>query len=182
MQARPRIGTRVSPRALWNFLDPHVISWRLHGDDRSNQVEELYATRLAVEPVAARLIAGLADADAVEELRALITRMREAMAARDLHAFTEADVLFHTELLTRSGNEMFGCFTTVIAAAVRTRETLVFPLVEETTKGLDMHERLVEEIATANPHVESTSRTLIREAHGEARAALGHWDRSGALS
>lgn len=182
VQARPRIGTRVAPRDQWNFLDPQVITWRLQGEDRLEQVEELYSTRLAVEPVAAQLIAGLSDGAAVRDLRRLIARMREAMVARDLHAFTEADVEFHTELLHRSGNKMFSCFSTVIAAAVRTRETLVFPLVEETHKGLQMHERLVEQIAAADPDVETTARTLIRDAHSEARTALGHWDHRGAHS
>lgn len=175
VHARPRIGTRVAPREQWNFLDPQVISWRLLGEDRGNQVEELYATRLAIEPVAARLVSRLVDAEAVSELRSLIGRMRDAMAARDLHAFTEADVEFHIELLNSSGNRMFSCFSTVIAAAVRTRETLVFPLVEETQRGLDMHELLVEQIAARDPRLEETSRVLIQNAHREARTALGHW-------
>lgn len=174
VQARPRVGTHVAPRDRWNYLDPQVISWRLRGEDRLEQVEELYSTRLAVEPVAARLVSGLADPETVPHLRHLIGTMREAIIARDLHAFTEADVEFHTALLDRSGNKMFGCFSTVIATAVRTRETLVFPLVEQTRRGLDVHERLVEQIATADPRVETTSRLLIQDAHREARKALGH--------
>lgn len=174
VRARPRVGTHVAPRDQWNYLDPQVIAWRLESEDRLEQVEDLYSTRLAVEPVAARLVSGLRDAETVADLRRLIGRMREAITARDLHTFTEADVEFHTELLDRSGNKMFSCFSTVIAAAVRTRETLVFPLVEQTRRGLDIHERLVEQIATADPDVETTSRALIEDAHREARKALGH--------
>ncbi len=29
LESRPKIGTRVRPRAAWNMLDPDVLAWRL---------------------------------------------------------------------------------------------------------------------------------------------------------
>ncbi|SDY64024.1 FadR/GntR family transcriptional regulator [Herbiconiux ginsengi] len=173
--ARPKVGTRVADESRWDYLDPQVITWRLQGDERLDQVEELYSTRLAIEPVAARLVSLSSETSAIGGLSAILDRMQAAFESRDIHAFTEADVEFHTTLLALSGNRMFQRLQSVIATAVRTRETLVFPLVEETLHGLEVHRRLVAEIANGDPSVEQTSRTLIVNAQREAEVALGHW-------
>lgn len=173
--ARPKVGTRVAEESRWDYLDPQVIMWRLQGDSRLAQVDELYSTRLAIEPVAARLVAQRSDPAAITGLEAILDRMQQAFEARDIHSFTEADVEFHTTLLALSGNRMFQRLQGVIATAVRTRETLVFPLVEETLHGLKSHRLLVSEIANGDPTLEETSRTLVIDAHREAEIALGHW-------
>jgi len=74
-----------------------------------------------------------------------------------------------------SGSKMFECLSSVIATAVRTWETLVFPVVEAMCRGLELHRQLVQDIMTDAPELETTSRRLIVDAHEEANRALGVW-------
>ncbi|WP_238006317.1 FCD domain-containing protein [Dactylosporangium sp. AC04546] len=97
------------------------------------------------------------------------------MRGRDLHSFTAADIDFHVALLTVSGNKMFACLNGVITTAVRARETLLFPLVEATRRGLLLHRQLVQAIMTGDTDVEQLSRELIIGAQHEAERALGLW-------
>ena len=181
--ARPKVGTRVSSSTTWNYLDPQVISWRIESAARDEQVSELYALRLAVEPVAARVAAAIASIDEISGLTRAIDDMYTALDRRDLHSFTLADVNFHVSLLELSGNHMFGCLSGAVSMAVRTRETLVFPLdkpMDESMRtGLDLHRQLVQEMMTRRPTIEQTSRTLIVHAKDEAERALGIWSQPG---
>ncbi|WP_432890037.1 FadR/GntR family transcriptional regulator [Kribbella sp. CA-245084] len=173
--ARPKVGTRVSDPRTWNYLDPQIITWRLESDRRTEQVDELYSVRLAVEPVAARMAALRAKPADLAQLTRAIDTMYAALDQRDLHTFVSADVDFHVTLLDLSGSKMFDCLGSVIETAVRTRETLVFPVVEAMRRGLELHRQLVQDIMTGSPDLETTSRRLIVDAHDEANIALGVW-------
>ncbi|MER7243268.1 FCD domain-containing protein [Kribbella sp. NPDC000426] len=120
----------------------------------------------------AALRAGPAD---LAQLTRAIDTMYAALDQRDLHTFVSADVNFHVTLLDLSGSKMFDCLGSVIETAVRTRETLVFPVVEAMRRGLELHRQLVQDIMTGSPDLETTSRRLIVDAHDEANIALGVW-------
>lgn len=121
LSAGRRVGLQVLPRDGWNVLDPLVIRWRLAGADRSAQLEELRALRLAIEPEAARLAAGRIDREG---------RIALAGAARDLDAagpgrdWADADRALHGLVLRLSGNAMFVRLESVIDAALHEREAL----------------------------------------------------------
>ena len=55
--ARPKIGTRVRPKADWNMLDPEVLSWHLQSTPSEGFVAELFALRQMIEPAAAAMAA-----------------------------------------------------------------------------------------------------------------------------
>lgn len=171
--ARPKVGTRVTEPVAWNYLDGRVIQWRLQSSEARAQVSELYAMRLGVEPVAARLVAMRgADESRLAELDSSVAEMAAAWESRDVHTFAEADTRFHATLLELSGNKMFACLTDVIASAVRLRETLVFPLESEVLSGLDEHRLLIAQLRAGDPGAEDTSRSIIRGADLEAEKYL----------
>ncbi|KQR51332.1 hypothetical protein ASF88_19415 [Leifsonia sp. Leaf336] len=170
--ARPRQGTLVTPPEYWDYMDPDVIRWRLRSSDRADQVEELFALRLAVEPVACRLMAEATDAAAADRLDEFIAEMQSAFERRDLHAFAAADVRFHTHILESSANNMFRSLMSPVASAVSTRETLQFPLEQVVLRGLDLHRRLVAEIRGNGPAIEAISQSLILDAQQEIEAAI----------
>jgi DNA-binding FadR family transcriptional regulator len=153
-------------------MDPDIIRWRLGSSDRADQVEELFTLRLAVEPVACRLMAEAADAPAVAKLDELISEMQIAFERRDLHAFATADVRFHTHILESCANNMFRSLESPVASAVSTRETLQFPLDEIVLRGLDLHRRLVSEIRVNGPAIEAISQSLILDAQQEIETAI----------
>ncbi|MFF2051152.1 FadR/GntR family transcriptional regulator [Leifsonia sp. NPDC058194] len=170
--ARPRQGTLVAPPEYWDYMDPDIIRWRLRSSDREDQVEELFALRLAVEPVACRLMAETTDAAAADRLDGLISDMQAAFDRRDLHAFATADVRFHTHILESCENNMFRSLVSPVASAVSTRETLQFPLEEVVLRGLDLHRRLVTEIRANGPAIEAISQALILDARQEIETAI----------
>lgn len=166
--ARPRVGTRVTPQENWNFLDPQVLNWRLLGPERQKQITELFQTRSAIEPMAAKLAAAAGTEALVATLERAVSMMRAALESRDVHAFTEADILFHTVLLRASGNMMFIRLEGALRAALRARESVFVPLTDRTRRGLDLHDALIASLRTGDPSgAESTMRTLLAGAHEE---------------
>lgn len=174
--ARPKVGTKVASRSSWNYLDPQVIRWRLESGAQEAQVNELFALRLAVEPVASRLMSQDAvDSGANSNIASLendIDKMAKAYERRDLHAFAAADVNFHLTMINNCGNEMFRTLGGAVAAAIRTRETLYFPLNDALLRGLDLHRQLVTQIRSGDGGLEQTSRRLIIDAQQETAAIL----------
>ncbi len=63
--ARPKIGTRVRPKAEWNLLDPEVLAWHLAATPSEHLVDELFALRQMVEPPASALAASSPSRDTV---------------------------------------------------------------------------------------------------------------------
>jgi DNA-binding FadR family transcriptional regulator len=107
VEARPRLGTRVLPRAEWNLMDREVIGW--HGAAADVRfLSELLELRLMVEPGAASLAAERAT-------EAQITALGNAYDGMAEHAknlpgtaedFVASDLAFHLTLLRASGNQL----------------------------------------------------------------------------
>lgn len=49
VEARPKVGTRVSPRSRWNFFDPQVLAWHYHAAPDRELYESLFRVRAALE-------------------------------------------------------------------------------------------------------------------------------------
>src|SRR5262245_38015854 len=65
VHARPKTGTRVSPRSRWNVVDPDVLAWRIEAGPDSELYSEVTEMRLAIEPQAARLTATRASSEEI---------------------------------------------------------------------------------------------------------------------
>lgn len=170
--ARPKIGTKVTPFSQWNFLDPDVIVWRLAGPDRRSQLQDLHELRLAVEPIAAKLVSTQDAPSCLDDLREAIKEMSDAMSAQDVRKFTAADIKFHSILLASSGNRMFDRLSSVIATALRAREAFSTPFLELSKHGLELHETLVDKLAAGDPTATETMVELLAESVREVEAAL----------
>lgn len=49
VEARPKVGTRVSPRSRWNFFDPQVLAWHFDAPPDPDFFESLFRVREALE-------------------------------------------------------------------------------------------------------------------------------------
>lgn len=165
---KPKTGTRVLPIHQWNLLDQDVISWRIMGPHRARQLSELTDLRVAVEVHAARKCAQDATADHLTEMRKWCDAMATAAHAGNLEEFTEADIAFHTALLTASGNAVFQQFATPFAVFLHAKNELhTLPdRVEEAV--LDSHRFVVEAIAAHDAdQAEALCRKLIEASRAE---------------
>ena len=172
LKAKSKVGTKVLATSQWNFLDPQVIQWRIESPHRDAQIAEFFEVRLALEPVAAQLMADRGAVLAVSRLRACVTRMKQAAAYNDLPAFVRADVEYHATLVAECGNPMFATLRGIVELAVGVRETLFFPFSGLEMHELSMHEQLVNDIAAGHPETWQTARDLLIAAREEMRIEL----------
>jgi GntR family transcriptional regulator, galactonate operon transcriptional repressor len=114
LDAKPRRGTIVRPRAEWSQLDPAILGWR---DDPAGPIaaslDHLMELRRIIEPPAAQLAATRGSAEDI----AKVGRAYHAMVAAgtNVPALIDADVAFHIACLMATGNE----FLLPVAHAIR---------------------------------------------------------------
>jgi len=121
VEPRQRVGTQVLGTESWDLLNPLVIQWRGRGDYFA-QMREMLQLRLGIEPVAARLSARLMTPAQRQAVARAAAVMVEADHDNEGRRYLEADVEFHTLILTGSGNAVMGHFANTVAALLRTRE------------------------------------------------------------
>jgi len=115
--ARPKVGTRVRPRADWNLFDPDVLAWHLQSQPTENFVCDLFVLRQMVEPAAAALAASArsrATIDRIADAYALMERFQHG--AGDL---IDADLRFHMAILEATGNHFLTALGGLMHAALQ---------------------------------------------------------------
>ena len=169
--SRPKTGTRVRPRADWNFLDPDVLAWRLSTGDIDRYVKELFELRRVIEPAAAALAAQRAKtADTARMERAY--RGMEA-AGDDGEKFEEPDRQFHQAILHMTDNEMIGS----LAALIETALLMSFRLSNDNPRGqrhsLPMHRAGLTAIQRQHPEQARTAmERLLAQSERDVRHAI----------
>lgn len=117
LDAKPRRGTIVRPRADWSQLDPAILGWR---DDPAqpagDNLDHLMELRRIIEPPAAELAARRGTADDHAAIAAAYDAM--VAAAGDVPAFVDADVSFHVACLHAARNEFLLPVTHAIRASL----------------------------------------------------------------
>ncbi len=68
VEARPKVGTRVSPRGRWNFFDPQVLAWHFDAPADPAFYESLFRARAVLE---APMVALAAQHRTAEHVRLL---------------------------------------------------------------------------------------------------------------
>lgn len=171
VESRPKTGTRVRPRAHWNFLDPDVLAWRYATAAGGDDARTLFELRRAIEPMAAALAAERATPEQVRELETVLAEMEEA--ADDAERFAEPDLVFHQSILRMTGNELIGS----LAAVIETALVMSFRLSNDNPRGqrhsLPLHRDVVRHIAAKD--AESARRallTLLDQAEEDVRRSL----------
>jgi GntR family transcriptional regulator, galactonate operon transcriptional repressor len=177
--ARPKIGTRVRPKADWNMLDPEVLSWHLESTPTESFVAELFVLRQMVEPEAAALAAR-------EHSRATIERIEDAYGRMDQFKdgagdLIGADLDFHMSILEGTGNH----FLAALGGLIRTSLECTFELSWEGASKIHddrlyQHRGILEAIRDGFPELAKTRMTeLLRDSIGDVRQYLNQRDAAG---
>ncbi len=178
--ARTRVGTRVREARAWNLLDPDVLSWRYETMPRMDFFRDLFEIRRVVEPAAAELAAEKGKPQDHRAVNDACAAMEQADPQSE--AAIEADIAFHTAVLTACRNDLLSQMGTLIGVGLATSfrlSTRFYPL------SLPYH-RPVAAAITARRPVAARKRMLDLLAHtfaaveralGPARAseAQGHY-------
>jgi DNA-binding FadR family transcriptional regulator len=57
VDSRPKAGTRVNPRHMWNLLDPDVLAWMFEQEPSERFIRDLFELRGVIESAAVDLAA-----------------------------------------------------------------------------------------------------------------------------
>jgi DNA-binding GntR family transcriptional regulator len=145
--------------------------------------EETYAVRVALEALAARhATARLTDKD-LDEIREAFARMSEAQRADDLHAFIEADHVFHHRLYEASQRDRLIRNISELVDRSRRYAPYAYRAWQPLDVGIAAHRPILEAIEARDPalverltreHMSAAAARLVsavqREADERARA------------
>jgi DNA-binding FadR family transcriptional regulator len=176
VESRRRVGVTVRAPREWNPFDPRLIRWRLGGPGRGAQLLALTELRSAIEPVAARLAAGRADAQTRRRLVELAARLRElGQAGRGTDPeYLAVDVAYHALLLEASGNPMLAALRDVVTEVLSGRTTLGLMPRHPAPGALADHEATAAAIDAGRAAVaEERARAVVSEVLDEVVDATG---------
>lgn len=145
VEARPKRGTRVAPRASWNLLDPDVLSWHFEADPNEKFICDLFELRRFVEPSAARLAALRRTPADLARIEAGYRGMIENPPYAD--ATIRADLAFHEAIFAAAQNSTLQCLASVVTATIQW--SLLFKSVNDREffiASLVDHERVLDAI------------------------------------
>jgi len=178
--ARPKIGTRVRPKADWNVLDPEMLAWHLEAAPTEHFVRELFALRQMVEPEAAALAAAAPSRATVERIADAYGRMeRFKNGAGDLIG---ADLDFHTAILEATHNR----FLAALAGLINTALEITFRLSWQGAAHikedrLRQHQAIFEAIRDRSPQrARERMAELLRDSIEDVREYLRQRDKAAA--
>jgi len=104
VEARPKVGTRVSQRSRWNFFDQQVLAWHFQADLDPGFVASLFDIRRALESRAVDLAAGRRTAEQVRLMKYWVHQME--LAADDMEAHALANLEIHRLIVDASENPL----------------------------------------------------------------------------
>ncbi|MCH2058686.1 MAG: FadR family transcriptional regulator [Thalassotalea sp.] len=117
ISSRPKQGILVLPESNWNMFDTDVLSWILNSKPSLTLLKEFTQVRVAIEPQAAALAAENATEEQLASIEKALNRMEDA--GKGLDDPLDADIAFHTAILSASGNRFIGQLTDFIGTALR---------------------------------------------------------------
>jgi DNA-binding FadR family transcriptional regulator len=149
VDARPKVGTRVSQPERWHLLDPDVLSWIFEFEPDEKLLTDLFELRKVVEPQAASLAALRRTDQHIESLERALDGMTKHSLAVD--AGRAADQEFHSTLLRASDNAFIMSMASGVGAAITW--TTVFKQRERPLPRDPMpdHIRVYEAVRAADP-------------------------------
>ena len=116
LESRPKAGTRVTPRARWNLLDPDILAWMFSGEPDPEFVKSLFELRGIIEPAAAALAAQRRTSAQIDAMRGSLDAMAKHGLASE--AGQAADQQFHASVLAATHNDALVSLASSVGAAV----------------------------------------------------------------
>ena len=161
IEARPKIGTRVRPRAEWNLLDPDVIAWQSEvGPDRQFLLA-VCEVRLMFEPMTAGLAAIRATDEEIASIRQHCQKMQDAIDA--MESYTTADLHFHFAICLAAHNELLSRIIMTLEAPLRASRLLTSRLPGANQRAMPFHHAVADAIEKRESETaEAAMRDLVR--------------------
>lgn len=112
VEARPKVGTRVSPSSRWNFFDPQVLSWHFDAQPDRQFYESLFDVRASLERRAVDLASQRRTAEQVRLMKYWVHQMDLAGDSAESHGLASLEI--HRAIAEGSGNALLRSVTGVV--------------------------------------------------------------------
>ncbi|WP_081838709.1 FadR/GntR family transcriptional regulator [Thermogemmatispora carboxidivorans] len=173
IEARPRTGTRVRPRADWNLLDPEVLTWQYEVGPDPAFLEAICEVRLMFEPMTARLAASRATAEEIETIERACGLLEKLV--EEAEPYIEADLAFHSAICAAAHNELLQRIVATLAAPLRASRLVTARLPGANRRTMPLHRRVAEAIRQGQElAAEEAMRELIVLTTEDVHRALGY--------
>jgi DNA-binding FadR family transcriptional regulator len=143
LESRPRIGTRVRNRDLWNLLDPDILAWRCATGADAEFMRHLSELREIIEPAAASLAA---NSRTETQLQAIASAFDAMDQAQTIGQWVEADLEFHTAILRATNNPLLMPLAAIIGSALESLLGVTARTADDFRLGLPEHRKVYEAI------------------------------------
>lgn len=143
LEPRPRIGTRVRSKDLWNLLDPDILAWRCATGVDAEFLQHLTELREIIEPAAASLAASSRSAAQLQVIQAALNDMQDAQS---LAQWVDADLAFHTAILRATNNPLLMPLAAIIGSALASLLVVTARSAGDFKRGLPDHQKVFEAI------------------------------------
>lgn len=112
VEARPKVGTRVSPTSRWSFFDPQVLSWHFYAKPDRHFYESVFEMRRALETRAAALATGRRTAENIRVMKYWLHQMDGAAGDLENHGIAALEI--HRTIADTSGNALMRSVTGIV--------------------------------------------------------------------
>lgn len=147
LEPRPRIGTRVRDKTLWNLLDPDILSWSCATGADAGFLRHLAELREIIEPAAAALAASSRSEAQLAEISGALDAMEQA---QNIAQWVEADLAFHTAILRATNNPLLMPLAAIIGSALESLLAVTARNADDFKRGLPGHQKVFEAIRTGD--------------------------------
>ncbi|MDB5586443.1 MAG: FadR family transcriptional regulator [Devosia sp.] len=112
IEARPKVGTRVSPQSRWSFFDPQVLSWHFYAKPDRRFYESLFDIRRALELRAVILSSKHRTAEHVRLMKYWLHQMDMSESTLETHGLASLEI--HRVIAESSGNILLRSVTGIV--------------------------------------------------------------------
>jgi DNA-binding FadR family transcriptional regulator len=147
LEPRPRIGTRVRPRDLWNLLDPDILAWRCATGADAEFLRHLAELREIIEPAAASLAA---TSRSEAQLKIIADALNAMRVAPSIAQWVEADLAFHTAVLRATNNPLLMPLAAIIGSALESLLAFSARSADDFKRGLPDHQKVYDAIESSD--------------------------------
>ncbi|WP_297109407.1 GntR family transcriptional regulator [uncultured Devosia sp.] len=163
VEARPKVGTRVSPRGRWNFFDPQVLAWHFDAPPDVAFYESLFRSRAALEAPMIELAATQRTAEHVRLLKYWCHQMDTA--GQSIEQYGLACLEVHSTLAEASRDPLLrsviGVVELTLALALTRDRTMSGAEYRE--MSVRLFEKLIEQVEAGKPEEAGETFDRIRQ-------------------
>ena len=167
VEARPKVGTRISPRSRWNMFDIEVLSWHFETKSDRSFVDNLFDVRRSLELPAADRAAGLRTGEHIRLMKYWAYQME--LSRDQAEPFALAELELHRLIMDASQNPFLrsACSMVELSLAVAISASIKGTSNFDRSDQIRQHTALVTAVENGDRHGAQSAMAAIIDAERE---------------